>query len=154
MPKGFTLSFAERISWQSGMRAKEAEEGDVLAPGRAYVAPAGFHMVLENANGLYKIRLTQDHLVNFVRPSVDVTMFSAAEAFGNKILAVVLTGMGKDGLEGARKIKEAGGSVIVQDEESSVVWGMPRAVFKAGLANEVLPIKKISDAILKYIYDN
>jgi two-component system chemotaxis response regulator CheB len=154
MPKGFTMSFAERISWQSGVRAKEAEEGDMLLPGRAYVAPAGFHMTVEKDRDQYKIRLNQDPHVNFVRPAVDVTMLSVAEIFGRNIVAVVLTGMGKDGLEGARKIKSAGGRVIIQDEASSVVWGMPRAIFKAGLADEVLPVSKIPAAILKYINAN
>lgn len=154
MPKGFTMSFAERIAWQSGVRAKEAEEGDILLPGRAYVAPAGSHMTVEKDRDQYRIRLNQDPPVNFVRPAVDVTMLSVAETFGRNIIAVVLTGMGKDGLEGVRKIKSAGGRVIIQDEASSVVWGMPRAIFKAGLADEVLPVSKIPAAILKYINAN
>ncbi len=154
MPKGFTMSFAERIAWQSGVRAKEAEEGDILLPGRAYVAPAGSHMTVEKDRDQYRIRLNQDPPVNFVRPAVDVTMLSVAETFGRNIIAVVLTGMGKDGLEGVRKIKNAGGRVIIQDEASSVVWGMPRAIFKAGLADEVLPVSKIPAAILNYINAN
>jgi two-component system chemotaxis response regulator CheB len=154
MPKGFTMSFAERIAWQSGVRAKEAEEGDVLLPGRAYVAPAGFHMTIEKERDQFKVKLNQDPPVNFVRPAVDVTMLSVADVFGKDVVAVVLTGMGKDGLEGVRKIKSAGGSVIIQDEASSVVWGMPRAIFKAGLADEVLPVAKIPTAILKYINAN
>lgn len=151
MPKGFTLSFAERIAWHSGIRAKEAEEDDIIAPGRIFVAPAGFHMVLESYREQVRIRLTDSPMVNFLRPSIDVTMFSAAEIFGKDIIGVILTGMGKDGLDGARKIKENGGRIIVQDEETSVIWGMPRSIAKAGLADEVLPLSKIAEAIMKYI---
>ncbi len=118
MPKGFTLSFAERISWESGIRAKEAEDGDILTPGRAFIAPAGSHLVLVKDNAEVKIKLTDDPLVNFVRPSIDVSMISAADIFGKDIIGVILTGMGKDGLEGARKIKAAGGKIFVQDEQS------------------------------------
>lgn len=151
MPKGFTLSFAERIAWNTGIRAKEAEEEDIITPGRIFVAPAGFHLVLERDIEQVRIRLTDGPLVNFVRPSIDVTMFSAAKIFGRDIIGVILTGMGKDGLDGAKMIKEKGGRIIVQDEETSVIWGMPKSIIKAGLADEVLPISKISEAIIKYI---
>ena len=151
MPKGFTMSFAERISWQSGMRAKEAEEGDELAVGKVFVAPAGYHMTLERRGGGVYIRLNQDPLINFVRPSIDVAMFSAAEIFGRNCVAVVLTGMGKDGADGCKKIKESGGMVIIQDEKSSVVWGMPRSVFKEGVCDAVLPISEIPQAIERYV---
>ncbi|MFA6384275.1 MAG: chemotaxis response regulator protein-glutamate methylesterase [Candidatus Omnitrophota bacterium] len=151
MPKGFTMSFAERISWQSGMRAKEAEEGDELTGGKIYVAPAGYHLTLNRGSDGVRIHLNQDPLVNFVRPSIDVTMCSAAEVFGRDCMGIILTGMGKDGADGARKIKEAGGKIIIQDEKSSVVWGMPRAVFKEGVVDEVLPISDISQAIMRHI---
>lgn len=150
MPKGFTLSFAERISWQSGVKTKEAEDGDILLADKAFVAPAGWHMVLEKDNCL-KIRLNQEALVNFVRPSIDVTMRSAAEIFGKNTVGIILTGMGKDGLEGCRRIKEKGGTVIIQNKESSIVWGMPKAVYDAGLADKVLPLSKIADCLLKEI---
>ena len=151
MPKGFTLTFAERIGWQSGIRAKEAEESDTLASGRVFVAPAGFHLVLEEHKEEVKIKLNQDPPVNFVRPSIDVTMLSAAQIFGNNVIGVILTGMGKDGFEGAKKIKENGGKVIVQDEATSVVWGMPGSVARAGLADAILPLTNISQELLKYI---
>lgn len=154
MPKGFTLSFAERISWQSGLKAKEAEEGDQLFAGKVFVAPAGYHLTIEKEEERYRLRLNQDPLVNFVRPSIDVTMFSAAELFGHNTVGVILTGMGKDGMDGCRKIKEAGGKVVIQDEETSIVWGMPRAVYKAGLADEVLPIGKIPEKIVELINGN
>lgn len=151
MPEGFTLSFAERLSWQSGIKVKEAEEGDIVTANKAFIAPTGFHMVLEKIEGRVKIRLSSDHLVNFVRPSVDVTMISAVEVFGKDIVGVVLTGMGKDGLAGARKIKESGGFIIIQDEESSVVWGMPKMIYKAGLADKVLSLSDIPKAIVESI---
>ncbi len=155
MPEGFTLSFAERISWESGIKAKEAEEGDVVLRGKAYVAPAGSHMVLrrfwdEEGNKL-QIKLNQEPAVNFVRPSVSVTMSSAAEVFGSNVIGVILTGMGKDGLEGARRIKERGGFLIAQDKSTSVVWGMPKVVIDEGLADCVLPLSDIPAEIIKNI---
>lgn len=151
MPEGFTLSFAERLSWQSGLRVKEAQEGDIVTANKAFIAPTGYHMVLERNSDKVKVRLSSDPLVNFVRPSVDVTMFSAVDVFGKDVVGVVLTGMGKDGLAGARKIKENGGSIIVQDEATSVVWGMPKMVYKAGLADRILPISEIPKAIIESI---
>lgn len=151
MPRGFTASLAERISWESEVKAKEAEDGDVILPGKAYVAAAEHHMVLEKSKGRLMIKLTKDEMVNFVRPSVDVTMLSAVEAFGDGIIGVILSGMGKDGLEGARKIKENGGFIIAQDEATSIVWGMPKAVYDAGLADKVLPLSKIREAIIESI---
>lgn len=149
MPKGFTQSFAERISWQSGVRTKEAEAGDRIAPSRALVAPAGSHLVLVRNGESVSVGLNQDPLVNFVRPSIDVTMLSAVEIFGKNIIGVILTGMGKDGMEGARMIKAKGGRVIVQDEASSVVWGMPKAVVKEGLSDVVLPLSQIAGEIVR-----
>ncbi|MGE5308843.1 MAG: protein-glutamate methylesterase/protein-glutamine glutaminase [Deltaproteobacteria bacterium] len=149
MPKGFTVSFAERISWQSGVRTKEAEPGDAVVTSRALVAPAGFHMVIERQESEAVVRLTQDALVNFVRPSIDVTMLSVADLFGKDVIGVILTGMGKDGTEGVRRIKEKGGKVIVQDEASSVVWGMPKSVVKEGLADSILPLSQIAGEIIR-----
>lgn len=151
MPKGFTLSFAERLSWQGEIKTKEAEDGDIILPNKGFVAPAGYHMVLEKAQNGVLIRLNQEPLVNFVRPSIDVTMGSAVEIFGRNIIGVILSGMGKDGLEGCRKIKEKGATVIIQDEETSVVWGMPKSVYDAALADKVLPISKIAEAITREI---
>jgi len=108
-------------------------------------------MVLERQGSKILLRLNQDEPVNFVRPAIDVTMISAAQIMGNKVLGVVLTGMGKDGLDGARKIKEKGGKIIIQDEATSVVWGMPKAVYDAGLADTVLPISGVAQAIVRNI---
>lgn len=150
MPKGFTLSFAERISWQSGVRTKEAEVGDKIFKGKALVAPADFHMQFERSDGDVIVKLTQDALVNFVRPSIDVTMMSIVDYFpGEDIIGVILTGLGRDGMEGSRKIKAHGGKIMVQDEKSSVVWGMPRSVVKEGLADQVLPLSRIAGEIIR-----
>ncbi|MFA5118615.1 MAG: chemotaxis response regulator protein-glutamate methylesterase [Candidatus Omnitrophota bacterium] len=152
MPLGFTLSFAERISWQSKIKAKEAEEGDILVAGKAFVAPAGSHMGIENEKGVLRIKLNQGPLVNFVRPAADVTLLSVVENYDCKnVVVVVLTGMGKDALEGVRKIKEKGGTVIIQDEKTSVVWGMPKVIYDAGLSDAVLPVFDIAKAILEKI---
>jgi len=155
MPKGFTRTFAERISWYSSIKTKEAEDCDVVLKGAGYVAPAGFHMIVENisddVSDKFRIRLDETPLVNYVRPSADVTMGSAADLFGNNIIAVVLTGMGKDGLEGAKSIKEGGGFIIAQDKASSVVYGMPKAVADAGLADRVLSIDDIPKEIIRMV---
>jgi two-component system chemotaxis response regulator CheB len=155
MPSGFTRSFAERISWHAGIKTKEAEDGDQLINGAAYIAPSGYHMVLEKSAHVkkgYLLRLDETPLVNYVRPAVDVTLFSAAETFeGGVMLGVILTGMGKDGLEGVKKIKDKGGKVIAQDEASCIVYGMPRAIVSEGLADDVLPLNKIAKKIVEYI---
>ncbi|MFH1577802.1 MAG: chemotaxis response regulator protein-glutamate methylesterase [Candidatus Omnitrophota bacterium] len=155
MPEGFTLSFAERISWESRIKTKEAEDGDIVMANKAYVAPAGFHATLkkiwtDKGAGL-KIKLNHNPPVHFVRPSIDVLMSSAAEVYGSNTIGVVLTGMGKDGLGGAGKIKQVGGRIIVQDEATSVVWGMPRVIVEAGLADYVLPLSQIPAAIINNI---
>lgn len=151
MPKGFTLSFAERISWQSKIKTKEAEDDDIILADRAYVAPAGYHMALEKDDNRLKVKLNQDAPVNYVRPSVDVTLNSAVKLFGKNVISVILSGIGKDGLEGCRKIKEKDGIVIAQDKETSVVWGMPKAVSDAGLADMVLPVAEIAGQIVNEI---
>ncbi len=151
MPEGFTMSFAERICWQSQLKTKEAEDGDMLVPGKAFVAPAGLHLVLEKTGDGVRIRLNQEPRVNFVRPSADVTMFSAADIFGKDTIGVILTGMGRDGADGAKRIKEKGGKVIIQNMETSVVWGMPKAVYDAGLADKILPVEEVPAAILEFV---
>jgi len=154
MPQGFTKSFAERISWHSQLRVKEAEDMDLVLKGAGYVAPSGYHMVLtktDKGDNQYCLRLDETPLVNYVRPSADVTMKSVADIFGKDVVGVVLTGMGKDGLEGARHIKNKGGVIITQDEESSVIYGMPKVVNEAGLADSVVGLDKISNEITKYL---
>jgi two-component system chemotaxis response regulator CheB len=156
MPEGFTLSFAERISWESRIKAKEAQDGDVVSTDKIYVAPGGSHLVLEKTvtdktgNGLM-IKLNKNPRVNFVRPSITVTMDSAAQVFCPDVLGVILTGMGKDGLEGAKAIKERGGKIIAQDKATSTIFGMPGAVINSGLADKVLPVNEIAQEIIRTI---
>ena len=106
MPVGFTTTFAERIAWESKIKAKEAEDNEFIRAGKAFVAPAGYHLIVEKYGEHLKARLNQDPQVNFVRPSMDVTMSSAAQACGENIIGIILTGMGKDGPEGAKALKK------------------------------------------------
>lgn len=155
MPEGFTSSFAEKISQDCKIKAKEAQRGDIICAGKAYVAVGGYHMLLEKIGGSknsgLSIKLTQDPPVNFVRPSVTVTMESAALLFCPDVIGVVLTGIGKDGLEGIRTIKKKGGFTIAQDETSSTIFGMPKAVIDEGLADEVTSIDRIAERIVERV---
>lgn len=148
MPVGFTRSLAERLDSVSDLSIKEANPGDSLEVGRGLIAPGGFHMVLD-ANG--KINLNQNPPVHGVRPSVDVTLASVAQHFGSSSIAVILTGMGNDGTNGAALIRSAGGYVIAEDESTCVVWGMPRSVAEAGIAHAILPLHQIAQSITKLI---
>lgn len=145
MPAGFTRSLAERLDSLSPFRIKEAAPGDRLEVGSGLVAPGGFHMTL-NADG--EIVLNTNPPVHGVRPAVDVTLASAAQRFGPAIVAVVLTGMGSDGANGAALVHSAGGKVIAEDESTSVVWGMPRCVVEAGSADVVAPLPEVAAAIV------
>lgn len=144
MPVGFTRSLAERLNSVSELLVKEAEPGDSLETGKALIAPGGFHMVLDG-NG--KITLNQNPTVHGVRPSVDVTLLSVAQQFKNSTVAVILTGMGRDGTNGAALVHSLGGTVIAEDESTCVVWGMPRSVLEAGAADLVVPIHEVPKAI-------
>lgn len=148
MPADFTTLLAARLSAIGVMTVKEAEEGEIAEPGMVYLAPGGFHMTLSRPGTKTIIHLNTEPPENSCRPAVDVLFRTAAEVYGNKLLAVVLTGMGYDGLKGTQVIKEKGGQVIAQDEASSVIWGMPGAVAQAGLADGILPIDKITDEII------
>nr|WP_259783300.1 chemotaxis response regulator protein-glutamate methylesterase [Aestuariispira ectoiniformans] len=148
MPPTFTTILAEHVARASGRPSKEAEDGDVLQPGHIYIAPGDYHMLITKDGIHKKIRLTQDPPENFCRPAVDPMLRSLVESYGgSKILAVILTGMGADGSKGAKVVVDDGGVLIAQDEESSVVWGMPGAVATAGLCSAVLPILEIGPKI-------
>lgn len=148
MPGTFTTAFAARLDGLCQIRVKEAEDGDVLRPGHAYLAPGGRQMMFEGRPGAARIRILDGNdKVNY-KPCVDITFASAAKIYGGNVLAVVLTGMGADGREGARLLKEQGASIWAQDEESCVVYGMPQAVAKAGIASESLPLPLIGEAIV------
>lgn len=151
MPAEFTGKLAARLNAASEASVREAQAGDRLEPGTVYIAPGGFHMVLERV-GLYDfIRLNTNPLENSCRPSVDPLFRSAAAIHGTRCLGVVLTGMGQDGLKGSEVLYAAGGTIIVQDEASSVVWGMPRLVAQAGLAEAQIPLDRMASAILERI---
>jgi two-component system chemotaxis response regulator CheB len=148
MPPNFTAILAEHISKQTGWQAREAQTGDLLEPNKVLVAPGDYHMtVVLDENGRKTIRLNQDAPESFCRPAVDPMLRSLVQVYGGKILMVMLTGMGSDGLLGSRKLVEAGGTLIAQDEETSVVWGMPGAVAHAGLCHAVLPLEQITGQI-------
>lgn len=148
MPADFTALLAARLSATGVMTVKEAEEGEIAEPGKVYIAPGGFHMTLSRPGTKTIIHLNTEPPENSCRPAVDVLFRTAADVYGSSLLAVMLTGMGYDGLKGTQLIKEKGGQVIAQDEASSVIWGMPGAVVQAGLADTVLPIDKITEEII------
>lgn len=147
MPKTFTTMLAQHIEQASGIPCIEGADGMVLEAGRAYVAPGGYHMVLRPEGKSASIRLTEDAPEHFCRPSVNPMMRSLVPIYGGGILSVILTGMGSDGIESCRDVVAAGGRVIAQDEETSVVWGMPGAVANDGLCTAILPLGKIGEWI-------
>ncbi|GAB3452207.1 protein-glutamate methylesterase/protein-glutamine glutaminase [Insolitispirillum peregrinum] len=150
MPATFTTILAEHISRLSGFPAKEAADGDRIEGGKVYVAPGDYHMLVEVRNGEKILRLNQGAPENFCRPSVDPMFRSISQVYGRKVLACVLTGMGSDGARGGKVIVETGGTVIAQDEATSVVWGMPGATAQAGVCAAVLPIQDIAGWIHKF----
>ena len=148
MPPTFTALLAARLSAAGVMTIKEAEEGEIAIAGAGYIAPGGFHMTLEKSGTKTIIHLNTEPPENSCRPAVDVLFRSAVEVYGGGLLAVMLTGMGYDGLKGCQIIATKGGQIIAQDEATSVVWGMPGAVAQAGLAHAVLPIEKMAEEIV------
>jgi len=148
MPASFTPLLAARLTASGSMTVKEPINGEIPIPGMAYMAPGGQHMVVTGSAARVYMGLNLDPPQNSCRPSVDVLFQSAAQVYGESVLAVVLTGMGYDGVRGCQDVKARNGQVIVQDEESSVVWGMPGAVSQQGLADLVLPLDKIADELV------
>ncbi len=149
MPPTFTKIFAERLQRVTGIPADEAADGDVISGGRIYVAPGDYHMIAETDGKVGRLRLTQSPPENFCRPAVDPMLRSLAEVYGSKVLTLIMTGMGHDGLEGVRKLSALGGCTVAQDEATSIVWGMPGAVATAGLCCAVLPKDDIAAFVLK-----
>jgi len=143
----FAEGMAEWLSREASLKITIATEGQMLRAGEAYLAPTDQHLVVEKN----RVHLSQDDPVNACRPSVDVLFDSVANYYGENSLAVLLTGMGKDGAEGMRKIHDLKGYTIVQDESTSVIFGMPRAAIDAGAADEVLPLSEIPAAILRVL---
>lgn len=147
MPPHFTRSLAERLNALSPLRVVEAEEGMTVQAGTVYIAPGGRHMTFRPGGAGATIHTPLEPSASLHRPSVDVMFRSAVEVYGGRILACVMTGMGKDGLEGAREIKARGGQIIAQDEDSSVVYGMPKAIVDNGLAAGAYPLESIAGVL-------
>lgn len=141
MPKTFTTVFAERLNQQCKIAVKEAEDGDRLKPGLALLAPGGHQLIIDSKGGDKVKVLPGDERLTY-KPSVDVTYGSAAKSFGNKVLAIILTGMGADGAEGARMLKQAGSTIWAQSKETCTIFGMPQAVIKGGYADEILDLDR------------
>lgn len=148
MPAGFTKAFSNRLDSLSQIAVKEAEDGDEVVPGRALVAPGSHHMEVLRMGGKLKVRLLETPPVNRHRPSVDVLFFSVAEKIGGRALGVLLTGMGADGADGLRLMRDSGAVTVAQDEESCVVFGMPKEAIKRGGAVHVLPLDHIPEFLI------
>jgi two-component system chemotaxis response regulator CheB len=150
MPAGFTTMLADHLDKLGVMPCAEAKNGEVMQPGRIYLAPGDHHLMVElGSSDSLVARLDSGPPVNYCRPAVDPMMQSAARICSGRVLAVMLTGMGQDGLEGCRSLVAKGGAVFAQDEASSVVWGMPGAVSRAGLASFQLPPEALAGRILE-----
>ncbi len=149
MPATFTPILAEHLTRLGGMPCAEAKDGEALLPGRIYLAPGDRHLLVQGTPGALRARITTDAPENFCRPAVDPMLRSAATACSGRVLVVMLTGMGHDGMAGTRAVVEAGGVAIAQDEATSVVWGMPGAIAKAGLCHQVLPLPAIASRVLE-----
>lgn len=147
MPPGFTRGFAERLDRLTPFRVREAEGGESPEPGTVLIAPGGRHMELESRGGRLVVEIHPDEGRDKYTPSADRLFASAAKQVGDGLLAVVLTGMGDDGCEGAHQVRAAGGRVIAESEETAVIFGMPRQVIEAGRADEVLPLPEVPRAI-------
>ncbi len=143
MPPVFTRYLAAQLASKTGLAVEEGREGAPVEPGRVWIAPGDHHMLVERTGGEVRLRLDRGPRRNSLRPAADLLFQSAVEVWGAGVLGMVLTGMGRDGLRGAEAIHGAGGSVVVQDESSSVVWGMPGNVVAGGLAHEVLPLDEM-----------
>jgi two-component system chemotaxis response regulator CheB len=154
MPPMFTKLLAERLSSKCQIRVNEAVPGVVLEPGQAWIAPGDFHLVVQRDKGVVRLATHQAPSENSCRPSVDVLFRSVAQVYGAGAIAVILTGMGQDGLHGCQCIREAGGQVLAQDKASSVVWGMPSFVVNAGLADQIVALDQMASEIMRRIRYN
>ncbi|MEE8166401.1 MAG: chemotaxis response regulator protein-glutamate methylesterase [Myxococcota bacterium] len=147
MPVGFTAGFADRLDRLTPLRAREASGGEMLQPGEILVSPGGRHLCLEIADGDPLVRLEGQGSKDRYAPSVDRLFSSAAKAYGEELLAIVLTGMGDDGAQGVRDVKESGGQVVAESEESAVVFGMPQQAIRSGAVDRILPLGRIAESI-------
>lgn len=147
MPPAFTKLLADRLAAKCRVRIAEVGTREILKPGDVWIAPGDFHMAVERSGTAVVTRVHQDAREHSCRPSVDVLFRSVAKTFGPHAMAVVMTGMGRDGVTGCHEIRAAGGQILVQDEASAVVWGMPGLVVKAGLADQIVPLSGLAEAI-------
>jgi two-component system, chemotaxis family, protein-glutamate methylesterase/glutaminase len=154
MPPIFTRLLADRLASHSEIPIREGSVGMALSPGQAWIAPGNFHMTVKRIGVGSRLDLNQDPPENSCRPAVDVLFRSVAEVYGFSVLAVVMTGMGSDGVLGAQRIREHGGEVIVQDEASSVVWGMPGLVHASGQADAVYPLDQLGQEIVRRVLES
>ena len=152
LPQNFDSSFADKISSAGSISCKVVQDGDIVENGKAYIAPAGFHMLVKEQGNQKVIKLEDSPPINFCRPAVDPMLESIAEVYGKNVFCLILTGIGHDGRKGCRKIVEKGGTVIAQDKETSVVWGMPAAVAEAGLCTQILPLDDMPEFLKDYSY--
>ncbi len=150
MPEEFTRAFADRLNSISPLHVKEAEEGDVLAPGKMFIAPGNKHMVLLRSGALYRVSISTAPPVNRHRPSVDVLFESVAKNAGPNAIGVLLTGMGQDGASGLLSMRENGATTVAQDEQSCVVFGMPKAAIDIGAAQHIMPLDRVAEAIVGF----
>jgi two-component system chemotaxis response regulator CheB len=151
MPPMFTRMLAERLTSKGNMKVEEGVSGGELRSGHAWIAPGDFHMTVRRDGPAVRVEVNQDPPEHSCRPAADVLFRSMVRAYGPGVLAVVMTGMGQDGLRGCEAVREAGGQVIVQDEATSVVWGMPGYVAKAGLADRVVPLPLLATEIARRV---
>ena len=149
MPKGYTKALAERLNRISRIPVKEAVDGEEIVPGRVLIAPAGEHLsVRMNKEGKGVIRLFMEPENSGHHPSVDVMMRSVAEVYGERVVGVLMTGMGHDGMEGMKAVKQNHGKTMAQDKDSCVVYGMPRSVVEIGVVDQVVPLSHLSERIV------
>jgi two-component system chemotaxis response regulator CheB len=148
MPAGFTRSLAERLAVRSALPVREAQDGEPVRPGNVLIAPAGRHMKLRKRGGAVRVWLDDEPRAALHRPSADVLMASVARVYGPRALGIVLTGMGSDGAEGLRAMRAAGGRTLVESEETSIIYGMPKAALEAGAAERSVPLDRVADEIL------
>lgn len=149
MPPGFTRSFADRLNRLTRLTVSEAQGGERILPGHAFIAPGDKHLLVERSGANYVIRLSDAPAVRRHKPAVDPMFSSVAQCAGRNVIAAILTGMGKDGAQGMLEIRQAGGHTIAQDEATCVVYGMPREAFSVGAVEEVLPLNEIASALLQ-----
>jgi two-component system chemotaxis response regulator CheB len=149
MPATFTPAFAERLDRLSKLKVKQAEHGEVLKPGTAYIAPGGKQLLIERSGSQGRVKILEGEERLHYKPCIDVTFGSAAKMFPGKVLGIILTGMGADGREGCRMLKESNSKVWSQDEASSVIYGMPMAVNKAGLADQIYSLDEFATRLIE-----